>query len=102
MRLGKMLLLWKVFREGAIFKIPTIFRMLKAVLGGSYKLDKSLIVYMILMMVYLIFPLDFIPDWIPFLGLIDDVGLLGVVLTKLMNEVDKFVLWERSERVDNR
>src|SRR5262245_61199528 len=38
---------------------------------------------------YLASPVDLIPDWIPFLGFLDDVILAAVVVDGLLNYVDR-------------
>lgn len=42
--------------------------------------------------VYLFSPLDFLPDAIPFLGQIDDILLVALVLKRFMNSVDRHIL----------
>ncbi|MDO4763298.1 MAG: DUF1232 domain-containing protein [Flavobacteriaceae bacterium] len=80
-----------------ILKIPTFFRMLKKTLKREYQLPKTAMIYIALVVLYVLFPLDFIPDWIPFLGWIDDIGILSILISKLTKEIDDFVLWEVSK-----
>jgi uncharacterized membrane protein YkvA (DUF1232 family) len=50
---------------------------------------------------YVISPLDFLPDAIPFLGQIDDLLLVALVLQRFMNSVSHSILLEHWEgRVD--
>ena len=43
---------------------------------------------------YLLTPVDFVPDWIPFLGQVDDVFLLVTALKRLMQNAGKRVVAE--------
>lgn len=50
--------------------------------------------------VYVISPLDFLPDAIPFLGQIDDLFLVALILKRFMNSVNRSVLlayWDGKE-----
>lgn len=44
--------------------------------------------------VYVIMPLDFIPDVIPFVGQIDDVYLVALTLLRLINRTDESIIRE--------
>ena len=51
--------------------------------------------------VYLVSPIDLVPDFIPFLGYVDDLLLGAVVLDGVLNFVDRDLLlryWPGSER----
>jgi len=41
---------------------------------------------------YMLNPLDLVPDWIPFVGLVDDIYLVAVALLRLLLRVDEKVL----------
>lgn len=84
--------------RGFIYKIPTLFRMLKSAKRGEYKMNKFNIIIAILTFIYVFSPLDFIPDWLPLLGIVDDISLLMIVFSKLMKEADKFLLWEQNQK----
>ncbi len=43
---------------------------------------------------YILNPADIVPDWIPFLGLVDDVYLVVLALLRLMLRTDESVLKE--------
>ena len=43
---------------------------------------------------YLLNPADFVPDVIPFFGLVDDLYLVALALLRLLNHVDEEVLRE--------
>jgi uncharacterized membrane protein YkvA (DUF1232 family) len=44
--------------------------------------------------VYLMSPVDLVPEFIPLLGYLDDVLLVAIVLDGLLNHVDRAVLLE--------
>ncbi len=51
---------------------------------------------------YLLNPADFVPDVIPFFGLVDDLYLVALALLRLLNHVDEEVLrahWPGDEDV---
>ncbi len=50
---------------------------------------------------YVISPLDFLPDAIPFLGQIDDLLLVALILKRFINSVDRSVLLEYWEGKDD-
>jgi len=48
----------------------------------------------ILGFLYILNPLDLIPDALPILGVIDDTMILGVFLTLLGRDVKKYLAWK--------
>lgn len=80
-----------------ISKIPDLFRMIKSSMRGGYKMNKSAVIIPILIFIYIISPLDFIPDFLPLIGIADDIGLLTIAISKLMKETENFLLWEENE-----
>lgn len=63
----------------------------KAVLRGDYKLSPWTYFYAIATIIYTIWPLDLLPDYIlgP-VGMIDDLGFWGVLLAILRWELGRF------------
>ena len=47
-----------------------------------------------LALAYLLDPFDIIPDYIPFIGMIDDAAMFGLVVGAAKKEVDKYLAWE--------
>lgn len=79
-----------------IFEIPTLWRMLKAWKNKTYKIPVQNIILPLLGLAYIISPLDFIPNiTLPFIGLIDDFIVLSLIINRLLNEIDRFLLWEK-------
>lgn len=80
--------------KGFVAKIPVIYRMLKAWMKGSYPVKNMDMLLPVIGLVYVISPIDLLPEMIPVIGVLDDLAILTFVIPKLMKEVDKFLLWE--------
>lgn len=75
----------------AISQIPAYLRLLVGLIGDRRvsKLDRLLV---LAAGAYLVSPIDFIPDLIPFLGEVDDVFLLMTALQRLVSRAGRSVL----------
>lgn len=102
MKLSKIQLAKEAFKhKGFISKIPVIVRMIKsATKKGGYKPHFKNIIVPGLVLVYLISPIDFLPDFIPVIGVLDDIALLAFAIPLLIAEAEKFVAWEASQTED--
>lgn len=49
-----------------------------------------------LAILYIINPLDLVPDVLPMIGIVDDSVIFGVFLALLSRDVKKYVLWKAS------
>jgi uncharacterized membrane protein YkvA (DUF1232 family) len=79
-------------------KLFLLGRLTRAYATGRYR-DipwKSLLVVLAAFL-YFINPLDLVPDAIPVLGLSDDFSVLLWVYNSVKTEVDKFLIWEKSQ-----
>jgi uncharacterized membrane protein YkvA (DUF1232 family) len=71
-------------------------RLIKAWLNGSYRVFPwGTLFVLVLVAVYAVNPFDLIPDFIPFVGVIDDAAMLGFLVRALMRDVRKFREWEQ-------
>jgi uncharacterized membrane protein YkvA (DUF1232 family) len=50
----------------------------------------------ILAILYILNPLDLVPDALPLIGIVDDTVIFGVFLALLSRDVKKYVLWKSS------
>jgi uncharacterized membrane protein YkvA (DUF1232 family) len=72
-----------------------MLRMLKAWYAREYTgLSKRAVVGLIASAIYIANPLDFIPDFIPFIGRLDDSLVLGYFTKQLNVEIQRFMAWE--------
>ena len=47
-------------------------------------------------LIYFIYPVDLIPDFIPVSGLIDDIALIAWIYESIQDDIEKFLEWEKS------
>ena len=51
--------------------------------------------------IYLLNPLDIIPEALPIIGIVDDTLVFGVFLALLSRDVKKYLLWKSSHEKSN-
>lgn len=73
--------------------LPNMVKLLGKLLTDSRvpAVDKALFLGAI---VYVIMPLDFIPDFLPFIGQVDDTYLVALTLLRLINRSDETIIRE--------
>lgn len=75
--------------------LQTMFRLIKASMSGEYTgVPGTTVAAAVAVLVYFLSPIDLIPDFIPVLGLLDDVALVAWFSTTLKGEMDRFHEWE--------
>ena len=87
--------MWRLLRA-----LPSLVLMI-ARLAKDPKLPRSAKIALAAAVVYLASPIDLIPDFIPFLGYLDDLLLAAIILDGVLNFVDRDLLlryWPASER----
>ncbi|MFA1546600.1 YkvA family protein [Actinomadura chokoriensis] len=97
---------WQIYSEtlqpgapGLWTRVRAVPRMIKSVLRGEYKgLSFKMLGLLALGLVYIISPIDAIPDMIPIAGIADDAGLALWMAAALVKSAGDFVTWERGGR----
>lgn len=80
--------------------IQALFRMLVLFFKGEYQgIKKRSIIKIVLAIIYLISFIDFIPDFIPFIGWADDIAVLFFIYRSLKIEIDAFLKWEQQPKI---
>ena len=79
-----------------LVKIKTMIRLVKAYIDGTYK-DLSLknVVLIVAGLLYFIMPLDFIPDFLPGIGYIDDISIVLAIFKTVSEEIAGFEAFEK-------
>ncbi len=80
-------------------KVLALFRLVKTWAKREYTdVSPKTIVIAVAALLYLVNPMDFIPDIIPLTGLLDDFTIVTYVLALISEEIDKFSEWERKRK----
>ncbi len=77
--------------------LPLLFRLLKAWKDGSYRgLSLRTLASLVAALIYVVSPVDLMPDFIPGIGLIDDAAVLAFLLHSMAQDLAAFRAWEQS------
>ena len=60
------------------------------VTDSNFILDTSVYIAIAGALAYVVFPIDIIPDFIPGIGFIDDVFVVGMVMKSISDEIERF------------
>lgn len=77
--------------------LPSLIRLLRAWKTGSYPgLSVRTLASLAAAVLYLLSPIDLVPDFIPGIGLLDDVVVLTLLLQSLAQDLAAFRAWEQT------
>jgi uncharacterized membrane protein YkvA (DUF1232 family) len=77
--------------------LQILTRLIKTAVSGEYTgIPTATIVAGIAVLLYFLSPIDLVPDFLPVLGLLDDVALLAWFMSSIKAEMDKFTEWEKT------
>ncbi len=79
--------------KGFLMFLPNMFKLLGKLLTDS-RVPTTEKIFLAGAIFYVIMPLDFIPDVIPFVGQIDDTYLVVLTLLRLINRTDESIIRE--------
>jgi uncharacterized membrane protein YkvA (DUF1232 family) len=72
-----------------------LFDLVTAWRKGEYrKIPTGSILMIIATIIYFVSPLDFVPDFLVGLGILDDAAVIGFTLKQISSDLDKFKLWK--------
>jgi uncharacterized membrane protein YkvA (DUF1232 family) len=79
-------------------RLMSLFRLVSAWATGEYReVPTKTILLAIAAVIYLLMPLDLIPDFIPFAGYLDDASVIAYVFKSLSDDLDRFIAWEQKK-----
>lgn len=79
-----------------------LMRMVKSYASGEYKqLPWKSLVSIVAVLIYFVSPIDLIPDFLPVIGITDDVALVLWLIKTLGSDIRKFADWEKAAKTIN-
>jgi uncharacterized membrane protein YkvA (DUF1232 family) len=80
--------------------VIALSRMLNAWMKGDYRnISTKSIIAVVAALIYFVNPLDLIPDFIPVIGQLDDIFVLGYLIKTLNKEIERFMAWEKEHEL---
>ena len=78
-------------------ELKALLRLIRAYAKGEHRdVSKESMVIIVGAILYVVSPIDLIPDVLP-IGLLDDAAVLGFALNMVREEVEAFRAWETGE-----
>ncbi|MEE9904028.1 YkvA family protein [Chlorobium sp.] len=78
-------------------KIQAAIRMMRAYIQKEYTdIPWQSIIALTAALIYFVWPLDAIADFIPLMGFADDAAILSAVLASINQDLERFLSWENS------
>ena len=82
--------------------VQLLIRMLRAYASGEYRaISWKSMASVVAVLIYFVSPIDLIPDFLPVIGITDDVALVIWLIKTLGDEITKFSSWEKQEKTIN-
>lgn len=74
--------------------IRIMIHLIKDWVNGDYQqLSNNTVLLVVIALLYLVMPLDLIPDFLP-MGFIDDIAVIGFVMKRISDEINKYKEWK--------
>lgn len=75
----------------------TLVRLVRSYISGEYRqIQPGTIVSGLAVLLYVLSPIDLIPDFIPVVGFLDDLSLVSWFIGKFHGEITRFREWEQT------
>jgi uncharacterized membrane protein YkvA (DUF1232 family) len=85
--------------QGFFEDIKLLFSLVKDYVKGDYKeIPLWTISAVVASLLYVLSPIDTIPDFIPFIGYIDDAAVVSLLLSMMSNDLSKYKEWINTEK----
>ena len=76
-----------------------MLRLIRSYAEGDYRaISESTLVVIVAAIIFVVNPLDVIPDALPALGYLDDATVIALAVRRSLDALDDFVAWENSAR----
>ncbi|MEW5675207.1 YkvA family protein [Flavobacterium enshiense] len=75
--------------------LQSFFSIVSDYINGRYKeIPKGSIIAIFASLLYFLSPIDFIPDFIPGIGFIDDIFVIGLVVNQIKSDLNDYMVWK--------
>ena len=84
--------------KGAFTSLPKMLDMVKSYIKGEYKeLPVGTVVAVVAALLYWVSPIDVIPDFIPFVGYIDDGAVILFCAQGVQYDLNTYIEWAKTQ-----
>lgn len=81
-------------------QLGVVTRLLRAYASGEYRqLPWKTLIRIIAVLIYFVSPIDILPDFLPIVGLTDDIALMLWLFSGMSDDLEKFRQWESGATV---
>ena len=80
--------------KAALKRVRVLYSLFKDAVNGKYKLHPTHVAMIGGGLLYFILPADFIPDFIPVIGYLDDMAVLTTIMNSLSKEIGEYRIWK--------
>ena len=92
----------KIFSGGILeqyfYKVKQLINMVKDYASGEYrKVPWTTIAAIVGALIYVLSPIDIIPDFIPVIGYVDDAFVIAVTLKALESDINNYIDWKNNK-----
>jgi len=88
--------------KGIVSDAKTMVSLVRDFVNDEYRdISWATIGAIILAFVYLVAPVDLIPDFIPVIGMIDDLFFFRIALAFVQDDLEQYSHWKRNAEIDD-
>ena len=82
---------------GLAARLRAVPRLVRATASGDYSgTSRGRLAALVAAAVYVVSPVDLLPDWLPLIGLADDAVVISWLAAAVLGETGGFLRWERA------
>lgn len=81
--------------------VPVLISLVKAYIDKEYtEIPIGSIIAVISALIYVLSPIDMIPDIIPGIGLVDDAAVIATIFVLIHDDVEEYKAWRSKKKID--
>ncbi|WP_026692250.1 YkvA family protein [Peribacillus kribbensis] len=84
--------------KGVWTRLQLLFELVKAWSTGRYRdIPYRSLLMIVIGIIYFVSPIDFIPDFLFGLGILDDAAVLGFIVSQMDPDLNRFQQWKKTQ-----